>query len=147
MKQTIRLTENELKSLIKESVKTILNEGGHLTWNDDGRMKTNSKDTWYGVPGSTFVWHGEWSDPEIYFEYKGEQYVINGSEAEDWLWNNFKEYCQEHGINPDEHSDDEIYYNFASEEAEQVLLDMGPYNENYSNLNESIRRAIRKYLR
>ena len=124
--------ESILHRAIKESVKKVLREGGNLTWQDDeGRMHTNSKDTWYGVEGSTFVWHGEWSDPEIYFEYDGEQYVLNGNEAEDWLWYNFKEYCEENGLNPDEHTDDEVWESFAEDNAEDVLLNMGPYNESY----------------
>ena len=86
---------------------------------------------WHGVPGAIFVWHGEWADPEIYYDYGGEQYVINGSEAEDSLWDYFKEYCEENGINPDEHYNDEVYGNFAKENAEDVLLTMGPYNESY----------------
>lgn len=93
-------------------------------------MHTNSTDSWHGVEGSTFVWHGEWSDPEIYFDYDGEQYVFNGSEMEDILWSYFKEYCEENGLNPDE-QDDEAYDKFAEREAENVLLDFGPHNESY----------------
>lgn len=142
-KNRIRLTESQLHNLIKKSVKSFINEGGHLTWkDDDGRMHTNSRHTWYGVEGSTFVSHGEWSDGEIYFDYQGEQYVINAYEAEQWLWNDFKDYCQENNLNPDEHTDDEIWENFASSEAYEVLLNLGPYNENYE-MNESKKRKVR----
>jgi len=124
--------KKSIDKIIRESVKRVLSEAGHITWKDeDGRMNTTSKDTWHGVKGSTFVWHGEHADPEIYFEYQGEQYIINGNEAEDWLWDLFKEYCEENNINPDEHYNDEVYDNFAKQEAEGVLLDMGPYNEHY----------------
>ena len=147
-KNRIRLNESQLRRIIKESVKRVLNEGGHVTWkDDDGRQYTNSRDTWYGVPGSTFVSHGEWADPEIYFEYNGEQYIINGSEAEDMLWDNFKEYCEENNINPNEHVDDELYDEYAKSDAEDVLCCLGPYNENYDRINESLKRSIRKYIR
>ena len=142
-KNRIRLTESQLHNLIKKSVKSFINEGGHLTWkDDDGRMHTNSQDNWYGIEGATFVSHGEWSDGEIYFDYEGEQYVINANDAEEWLWNDFKDYCEENNLNPDEHSDDEIWYNFARNEGYDVLLNLGPYNESYE-MNESKKRKVR----
>ena len=142
-KNRIRLTESQLHSIIKKSVKSFINEGGHLTWkDDDGRMHTNSQDNWYGIEGATFVSHGEWSDGEIYFDYEGEQYVINANDAEEWLWTDFKEYCEENNLNPDEHSDDEIWYNFARNEGYDVLLNLGPYNESYE-MNESKKRKVR----
>ena len=142
-KNRIRLTESQLHKLIKESVKSFINEGGHLTWkDDDGRMHTNSQDNWYGIEGATFVSHGAWSDGEIYFDYEGEQYVINANDAEEWLWDDFKEYCEENNLNPDEHSDDEIWYNFARNEGYDVLLNLGPYNESYE-MNESKKRKVR----
>ena len=142
-KNRIRLTESQLHKLIKESVKSFINEGGHLTWKDDDcRMHTNSQDNWYGIEGATFVSHGAWSDGEIYFDYEGEQYVINANDAEEWLWNDFKEYCEENNLNPDEHSDDEIWYNFARNEGYDVLLNLGPYNESYE-MNESKKRKVR----
>ena len=142
-KNRIRLTESQLHNLIKKSVKSFINEGGHLTWkDDDGRMHTNSQDNWYGIEGATFVSHGEWSDGEIYFDYEGEQYVINANDAEEWLWNDFKDYCEENNLNPDEHSDDEIWYNFARNEGYDVLLNLGPYNESYE-MNESKKHKVR----
>ena len=55
-KNRVRLTESQLHKLIKESVKSFINEGGHLTWkDDDGRMHTNSQDNWYGIEGATFL--------------------------------------------------------------------------------------------
>ena len=142
-KNKIRLTESQLHKLVKKSVKSFINEGGNLTWkDDDGRMHTNSQDNWYGIEGATFVSHGEWSDGEIYFDYEGEQYVINANDAEEWLWNDFKEYCEENNLNPDEHSDDEIWYNFARNEGYDVLLNLGPYNESYE-MNESKKRKVR----
>lgn len=45
-----------------------------------GKMK--ELPDWYGLTGVGFVWHGEWSDPEI--EYKGKR--INANIIEDSMW-------------------------------------------------------------
>lgn len=51
-KQIIRLNERQLRQIVKESVK----KAGHLYWkDDDGTIHTNSKETWRGVPGTTFI--------------------------------------------------------------------------------------------
>lgn len=42
---------------------------------------------WYGIEGVGFIWHNEWSDPEI--EYKGKRfscYIV-----EDTMWERYKE--------------------------------------------------------
>ena len=82
MKQRIRLTESQLHRMIKESVRQALNEAGHLYWEDeDGVTHTNSKELWRGVPGAIYVYHGEWSDPEIIYKNKS----INYWDAEESL--------------------------------------------------------------
>lgn len=87
MKRTIRLTESDLHRVIKESVKRIIKEAGHLYRTDDeGTPHTNSKETWRGVPDAIFVSHGEWSDPEIV--YKGKS--INYYDVEDGLYYSYK---------------------------------------------------------
>lgn len=37
---------------------------------------------WYGIPNIGFIWHNEWSDPEI--EYNGKR--INATIIEDSMW-------------------------------------------------------------
>ena len=37
---------------------------------------------WYGISDVGYIWHGEWSDPEI--EYKGKR--INATIVEDTMW-------------------------------------------------------------
>lgn len=97
MKRTIRLTESDLHRIIEESVKRIMNEGGHIYFRDeDGVPHTNSKETFRGVPGSTFIWHGEWADPEIW--WKGEE--LNATDVEDGMWNSYEVDCEETGETP-----------------------------------------------
>lgn len=71
-----------VKTCVTESLKKYLKEGGHIFHQDeDGAIHTNSKETWRGVPGTTFIYHGEWSDPEI--AYKGE--LLNYWDVEEGL--------------------------------------------------------------
>lgn len=79
--------------------KQRISEAGHLYGRyEDGTPFTNSKDTWRGVKGTTFISHGEWSDPEIW--YKGKE--LNASEIEDCLWSWYKEDCSENNEQPTE---------------------------------------------
>ena len=52
-----------------------------------GKMK--ELPNWYGFTDIGFVWHNEWSDPEI--EYKGKRInanIIKDSMWECWIYNN-----------------------------------------------------------
>ena len=42
---------------------------------------------WYGIPDIGFLWHGEWSDPEL--EYKGVR--VNLHDVEDTMWDYFQD--------------------------------------------------------
>ena len=104
MKKLIRLTESDLHQIIKESVNKILNEGGHLYHKDeDGNVWTNSKETYRGVPGSVYIWHGEWSDPEVLWD----GVELNANDIEESLWYSYEEYCDENGEKPTEDGFDE----------------------------------------
>lgn len=54
--------------------------------------------TYRGVPGSIFIWHGEWSDPEVL--WKG--ISLNVNDIEDGLWYSYKDGCIENNIKPTE---------------------------------------------
>lgn len=104
-KRTIKLSESDLHRVVKESVKRILREGGHLYGHyDDGTPFTNSKDMWHGVPGTTFIYHGEWSDPEVWYDNE----EINGSELEEYMWEEYKIECQEEGKSASEQEYDNL---------------------------------------
>ena len=70
---------------------------GHIYHKDeDGNIWTNSKETYRGVPGSTFIWHGEWADPEVL--WKGVE--LNVNDIEDGMWESYKDACEENGDKP-----------------------------------------------
>lgn len=121
MKQRIRLTESDLHRLIKESVKQVLKEGGHLYGkNDDGTPFTNSKDTWRGVKGTTFISHGEWSDPEVW--YDGEE--LNANSLEDYMWEEYKYECEEMGKMPSESEYDKLPTEWFAEKLDDYMFGM-----------------------
>ena len=46
----------------------MIKEGGDLYGHyDDGTPFTNSKRKFHGIPGTVFIWHGEWSVPEVWY--------------------------------------------------------------------------------
>ena len=107
MKKVIKLTEGDLHRIIENSVRRILKEnrrksrmikeGGHLYHKDeDGNVWTNSKETYRGVPGSTYIWHGEWSDPEVLWD----GVELNVNDIEEGLWYSYKDDCEERGEKP-----------------------------------------------
>ena len=110
MKKLIRLTESDLHRIVKESVNRILREnsrrksrmikeGGHLYHKDeDGNVWTNSKETYRGVPGSTYIWHGEWADPEVLWD----GVELNVNDIEEGLWYSYKDDCEERREKPTE---------------------------------------------
>ncbi len=48
---------------------------------------------WMGIRGFRFVWHGEWSDPEIVWH----GYAMNIHDVEDAMWDLYREQCKEEG--------------------------------------------------
>ena len=56
------------------------------------------EETYRGVPNSIFIWHGEWSDPEVL--YKG--ISLNVNDIEDGLWYSYKDTCEENNTKPTE---------------------------------------------
>lgn len=99
MKKRVVLKESQIRRIVDRAVKSVLKEGGHLYWIDDeGRLHTNSKVRWRGVKGAIYVWHGEWSDPEII--WKG--HSLNYWDVEEGLWLTFKNECEDMGETPNE---------------------------------------------
>lgn len=111
------ITQKQLHDMITESVMRVLAEAGNIyTDNEDGSFSTNASTPYRGVADSVFIWHGEWSDPEIY--YGG--YLINSNDVEDMLWYRWKDYAEEEGL---DENDGDAYETFANEHAEDALSD------------------------
>ena len=51
---------------------------------------------WRQVPGTRYIWHGSWADPEVV--YRG--YHLNVNDLEDYLYDCFKEIIDEEGVEP-----------------------------------------------
>lgn len=73
-KKIIRLTESDLHRIVSKTVKRVLKE--------------SSVPTYRGIPGTKFIWHGEWGSPEII--YKGES--LYSDDVEDSFWTAYTDY-------------------------------------------------------
>lgn len=74
--------------------------------------------TFYDVPNTEFVWHGEWNDPEII--YKG--FRINYYTIENSLWESFNELCDDAGH--EANSDDFVIWISQNHDEVYEYLDM-----------------------
>ena len=135
MKKIVRLTEGDLHRIIKNSVKRVIRENklnkrrrnrviresgdlyGHY---DDGTPFTNSKKRFHGIPGTVFIYHGEWSDPEVW--YDGEEY--NASMFEDTFWDMYKTECKEEGKEPSEQEYDDLPTEWFEDRFQDILFGM-----------------------
>ena len=135
MKKIVRLTEGDLHRIIRKSVKRIIRENklntrrmnrviresgdlyGHY---DDGTPFTNSKKRFHGIPGTVFIYHGEWSDPEVW--YDGEEY--NASMFEDTFWDMYKTECEEEGKEPSEQEYDNLPTEWFEDKFQDILFGM-----------------------
>ena len=110
--------DDEVNDNFYESKSRKLQEGGHICdYDEDGNLTyTNSKETYRGVPKSIYIWHGEWSDPEIFYQGK----LLNANDIEDALWDQYQEECKEDGVEPN----DDSYEKWADERAQDYLDDV-----------------------
>ena len=116
-----KLHENKLKLAINEALKRVLKEAGHLYWKDeDGNAYTNSKAKWHGVEGTTFIYHGEWSDPEVW--YDGEE--LNANSLEDYMWEEYKYECEEMGKTPSETEYDNLPTEWFAKKLDDYMSEM-----------------------
>lgn len=78
-----------------------------------GKMK--ELPDWYGISDIGYIWHGEWSDPEI--EYKGKR--INATIVEDTMWERW--ICDDDGrLIEGRESDDDGFKKFMLDNKNEV---------------------------
>lgn len=121
MKKRITINESELKRYIEEQVRRIVCESGHLYGHDsDGNVFTNSEETYRGVEGSRFISHGEWSDPEIWYNGKS----ANANDVEDMMWEYYKEECEERGVVPSDEEFDNLPAEWFKEHLDEYFSEL-----------------------
>lgn len=82
MKKVVRLTDKQLKNIIAESVRSVLSE-----------ERKNNQNTFRGVKGSIIIDHGDWADPEIWYDGK----TFNYWDIENTLYGYYVNDCEERG--------------------------------------------------
>lgn len=97
-----------------------------LGW--DKETEREKLPNWYGIEGIKFIWHGEWSDPEI--EYKGRRcscYVVEDTMWERWI------YDDDDNLIPEREKDEEGFEKYMLENADEVreLCDLALFGGNW----------------
>ena len=82
--------------------------------------KKKDPNTYRGIEGTHYIWHGEWSDPEVIYK----DCSLNAHDIEDLLWQRYRELClYELDIKPTENGYEEWLDEYP-EEAIQALDDL-----------------------
>ena len=144
-KKVVRLTESELINLVKNTARKMLKEGlsspdaNHVYRDENGGLSSDSGRTWRGVPGTKFIWHGEWADPEILYKNQ----LINSNDAEDMLYNSYEEEREEGYKGSFDQWVAEQPKGYLAGCLDDILFGMSETE----TVDESISRSIRRYLR
>lgn len=77
--------------------------------------------TWYGTKNIEFIWHGEWSDPEL--SYDG--HFIDYWSIEDFVCNEMKE----EGL---DYNDDDLFKKYVREHEELICETIIEFAEAYA---------------
>ena len=89
--------------------------------------------TWRGVPGTKWIWNGEWADPQV--EYDGE--TINANELEDFAWEQYAIECTYSDQRPTEDDFDKRPAKWFKEQLDEYMFgEFGDVNE--SNADDFI---------
>lgn len=72
---------------------------------------------WYGIEPILFIYHGDWSDPEV--SYNG--MVVNSYTVEDSMTQLYREHCEEHQISDDNYDGFEEYMRENADEVKELI--------------------------
>ena len=100
----------------------------------------NNENTYHGIPGTRFIWHGEWSDPEV--EYQGKLY--NGNSLEDTLWSIYRTECEADGKGPSEEEYDNLPTDWFTDNFLDIIME--DMNES-KNAKKSVIKLNEEQLR
>ena len=75
------------------------------------RTLTEAK-TYRGIPNTTYVYHGDWADPEVYINGKG----FSEWDVEEYIWGDYVEACEDNGEEPT----DEGFDKYCEEHGEDL---------------------------
>lgn len=82
--------------------------------------KKKDPNTYRGIEGTRYIWHGEWSDPEVIYN----DCSLNAYDIEDLLWQRYRELClYELDIKPTENGYEE-WLDENPDEIVQALFDL-----------------------
>ena len=110
-----------------EVLRMINEDAGHLYWHDEnGKAHTNSRETWRGVEGTIYVYHGDWSDPEVLYDDE----EINYWDLEESAWDSYKCECEDNGKEPSEQEFDNLPSSWFKEYLDYEYMP-GRFGENY----------------
>lgn len=71
---------------------------------------------WRGVEGVEYIYHGEWSDPELLHDGK----FANCIEVEEIMWGRFREACLNEGYDVELKEGESKFDRFCQDHAEEV---------------------------
>lgn len=80
-------------------------------------LRENKGNTYRGIPGTKFIWNGEWSDPGV--EYEDEYY--NANDIEDFFWDEYKNECEAEDKTPSESEFDNLGVKWFTEAFDTFL--------------------------
>ncbi len=100
-------------------------ERGFVVKNGVASFPMKEYPDWYGIPNIGFIWHGNWSDPEI--EYKGKR--IDSYIVEDTMWERWIHDDNDNLI-PEREGDDDGFAKYMRDNADEVcyLIDLAMGN-------------------
>lgn len=70
----------------------------------------------WGIPNVYYIWHGEWSDPEI--QYKNNYYDYY--DVEDYLWETYKDDVEQEYWTPIKENEDDDFVLWAKRNSSNV---------------------------
>lgn len=96
-------------------------------------LREDRDDTYRGIPNTRFIWHGEWSDPEVlYTDDDGDELLFNYYNVEDVL---YSEFMDDMDISDDDPNFDAEFKKYAKENGKRILDDLAWDQQQSGELN------------